>query len=128
MGNRHAKAVILVEDDASMAQALSRNLQLAGLDVVAHRSAETLLEAGLDEGVLCMIIDIHLPGIDAFALLDRLSARGGVPPAIVITAFDSPGARAQAAKAGVAAFLRKPFARHALLDAIDGIRSHGSAS
>jgi FixJ family two-component response regulator len=128
MGNRHAKAIILVEDDASMAQALSRNLQLAGLDVVAHRSAEALLEAGLDEDALCMIIDIHLPGIDAFALLDRLSACGGAPPAIVITAFDSPGARAQASRAGVAAFLRKPFARRTLLDAIDAIRRHGSAS
>jgi FixJ family two-component response regulator len=123
MEDRHAPTVVLVEDDPSLGQALARNLELAGLDVIAFRSAESLLDAGLDVDTLCLVIDIHLPGIDAFALLDRLATRSRVPPAIVITAFDSPGAREQAARAGAAAFLCKPFAGRALLSAIDAIRT-----
>jgi FixJ family two-component response regulator len=128
MADRHMPVVVLVEDDASLALALTRNLAVAGLDVTGFRSGEALLDVGLHDDTLCLIIDIHLPGIDAFALLDRLAARGAVPPAIVITAFDSPGAREQASRAGVAAYLRKPFPSRTLLEAIESIRSARSVA
>jgi len=43
---------------------------------------------------MCLIIDVQLPGIDGFALRRRLAAKGALPPAIFITAFDEPEARA----------------------------------
>lgn len=128
MANPRVPGVVLVEDDASLAQALTRNLELAGIAVAAYRSGESLLQEGLCGDPLCLIIDIHLPGIDAFALLDRLAASGPVSPAILITAFDSQGAREQASRAGVAAYLRKPFPSRALLQAIETIRAARNAA
>jgi len=128
MANPRVPEVVLVEDDAGLAQALTRTLELAGIAVVAYRSGESLLEDGLCGEPLCLIIDIHLPGIDAFALLDRLAALGPVYPAILITAFDSQGAREQASRVGVAAYLRKPFPSRALLEAIATIRAARNAA
>jgi DNA-binding response OmpR family regulator len=121
-------AVVLVEDDASLARALTRTLEVAGFCVTAHRSAESLLLDGIGDDPLCMVIDIHLPGIDAFALLDRLASDGPVPPAILITAFDSQGTREQASRAGVAAYLRKPFPSRVLVAAIESIRAARSVA
>ena len=67
---------------------------------------------------MCLIVDVHLPGISGFTLRDRLSLKGALPPVIFITAFDEPETRAKAASAGAAAFLTKPFSGRALLETI----------
>ncbi|QJR10827.1 Transcriptional regulatory protein TdiR [Usitatibacter rugosus] len=112
-------AVIVVEDDASVSQALMRILRLAGLNPIVYSSAETLLDGDSDWDAACLIIDIQLPGLNGFALRDRLAAMRQLPPVIFMTAFDEPEARAQATSVGAFAFLSKPFSGRALLDLIE---------
>jgi len=116
-----SNAVVIVEDDASMTQALARILRLGGLVPVLYESAEALLGAAARTDAVCLIIDVQLPGIDGFALRRRLAAKGALPPTIFITAFDEPEARAQAAAAG-AMFVAKPFSGRLLLQTIRGMR------
>jgi FixJ family two-component response regulator len=116
--------VIIVEDDPSMCQALKRILRLGEFVPVLYGSAEDLLDDGRKDEAICMILDVQLPGIDGFALHERLVALGNVPPVIFITAFDEPEARAKAAKLG-SVFLAKPFSGRVLLETI---RSIGRAS
>jgi len=111
--------VIVVEDDASVSQALTRILRLAGMVPVVYPSAETFLEGEPDWDAACLIIDIQLPGLNGFALRERLAAMRQLPPVIFMTAFDEPEARAQATAAGAFAFLSKPFSGRALLDLIE---------
>lgn len=113
-----SKAVIIVEDDASVSQSMERLLRLSGLTALSYGSAEALLEAGVD-GAECLVVDVQLPGLGGFTLCDRLLQRGPLPPIIFITAFDEPDARRQAAKVGAAAFLAKPFTGRALLATIE---------
>ena len=119
MAGTAANAVVIVEDDSSLSLALERILRLGGMTSQSYTSAEALLKAAdrtIDAS--CMVLDVQLPGINGFALHDRLAALGPLPPVIFITAFDEPEARAQAARAGAAAFLAKPFAGRTLLEAI----------
>ena len=109
--------VIIVEDDPSMCQALNRILRLGDFVPVLYGSAEALLKDGRKDEAICMIFDVQLPGIDGFALHERLVAQGSVPPVIFITAFDEPDARANAAKGG-SVFLAKPFSGRVLLETI----------
>lgn len=116
-----SNAVVIVEDDASMSQALARIVRLGGLVPVVYESAEALLGAAGLTDAMCLIIDVQLPGIDGFTLRRRLATKGALPPTIFITAFDEPEARAQAAAVG-AMFVAKPFSGRLLLQAIRGTR------
>jgi FixJ family two-component response regulator len=109
--------VIIVEDDPSMCQALERILRLGGFRPLLYGSAEALLDEGVPDDVACLILDLQLPGMDGFALHERLTVAGTMPPVIFITAFDEPDARSHAARVG-AVFLAKPFAGRALLEAL----------
>jgi len=113
--------VIIVEDDPSMCQALNRILRLGEFVPVMYGSAEAYLDDGRKDEAICMILDVQLPGMDGFALHERLTALGNVPPVIFITAFDEPDTREHAAKAG-SAFLAKPFSGRVLLETIRSIR------
>jgi FixJ family two-component response regulator len=113
------KTVVIVEDDASVSQAMARMLRAAGLDPVTFASAEAMLASrATAPAPLCLVIDVQLPGMNGFALRDRLAGAGVLPPVVFITAFDEPETRAAAGRAGAAAFLAKPFTGRVLLDTI----------
>jgi FixJ family two-component response regulator len=66
----------------------------------------------------CLLLDIHLGGISGIELQHRLAASGSKCPVIFMTASDDEATLNEAVNAGCIAYLRKPFARHVLLDAI----------
>ena len=111
-------AVLLVEDDAGVRQAMERILRGSGYQVDAFESAEALQEflhgATLRESCRCLICDVRLPGMCGFELHRRLAGHGPMPPWIFITAHDEPAVRRQAERDGVG-YLLKPFEGRALL-------------
>ena len=114
-----AKPVVyIVDDDASVRRALTRLLRSAGLEAAAFDSAEAFLQAGRQEQPGCLVLDVRLAGMTGLELLDQLTAAGIALPVIIITAHDDAQVRTRAARAGVVAYLRKPFDDHALLAAI----------
>ena len=113
----HNNTIVIVEDDASVSQALARMLRVAGMDPVTFASAEALLASTPAPVSICLVIDVQLPGMNGFALRDRLAESGVLPQVVFITAFDDPENRALANRAG-AEFLAKPFTGRSLLDII----------
>ena len=61
-----------------------------------------------------MVLDVLLPGLDGFSVIERMKAElpGGGPPVIMLTIVDEPE---RAARLGVEAYLRKPFDTDELL-------------
>lgn len=114
-----ARPVVVVEDDTSVSSALTRILRLAGGEPVVFPSAEAFLDSGDPWNASCLIIDVQLPGLDGFALCEKLASARPLPPVIFMTAFDEPEARARAAAVGAYAFLTKPFSGRSLLDVIE---------
>jgi FixJ family two-component response regulator len=119
------RTIVIVDDDASLREAISRVLDTAGFRARTFASAFELLQDGAADSAACLILDVHLPDRSGFDLQRQLASSGIHSPVIFITAFDGPEARAQARLAGAADFLPKPFGGRQLLDAVAcAIRTH----
>src|SRR5262245_5910590 len=107
--------VAAIEVDVSINHAIMRLLQAAGIRGRSSARAEDVPPTHRRIAD-CFILDVHLPGISGFELLRQ---HGASPPVVIITAHDDPMHRRAAAEAGVVAYLTKPFAREALMNAVN---------
>ena len=110
--------VIVVDDNAGLLKSVARLLAHHGIDTRTFASAEALLESDSVQTATCLLLDIHLGGISGIELHRRLAASGSKWPVIFMTANDDETTRNEAMAAGCIAYLRKPFSRHVLLEAI----------
>jgi DNA-binding response OmpR family regulator len=111
-------SIVIVEDDASMSQAIGRILRAGGFEAVAFASAEAALEGDAIAKADCLVLDIHLPRMSGFELYRRLIQVGERPPVVFITAHDEPTVRELAEEMAAASYLPKPFSGRALLEAV----------
>jgi two-component system response regulator FixJ len=100
--------IVLVEDDASVRQALTFALRIEGFEVQVHESAAALLEAADLPAAACLVLDQNLPGTLGTDALAALRRRGLTCPAILITTQPKPEVRAAAASLR-ARILEKPL-------------------
>ena len=113
-----ADTVYVVDDDASVCNALRRLLRSAQYHVRTFASAEDFRRSDFRGSPGCLLLDIMLPGIGGFELQEELLSSGVRMPVIFITGQDSAGMEEQAMRLGATAYLRKPFDEEALLDAV----------
>jgi FixJ family two-component response regulator len=111
--------ISVVDDDASMREALNTLISSIGLNVDEFLSAEDFLKSDQVEDFDCLILDVRMPGLDGLELQRRLIAANITIPIVFITAHYSENQRKVAMGAGAIAFLRKPFTEQDLLSAID---------
>jgi FixJ family two-component response regulator len=95
----------IVDDDEGIRLALDGLLRAAGFRVVPFPSAEALLSSTDPQTLACLILDLHMPGMDGLSLQRRLADDGCHIPIIVLTAHGDGEARARAMDAGAVAFL-----------------------
>jgi FixJ family two-component response regulator len=101
--------ISIIDDDASMREALVGLVRSLGYEVRDFASAEDFL-ASNDLGTsACLITDIQMPGMDGFALKRELSTRHGSLPVVMVTARTEPGIEEKAMASGARCLLRKPF-------------------
>ena len=110
--------ISVIDDDASVRRAVSRLIRSASFDVSTYESAEEFMADESAPGSDCLILDLHLPGIDGLQLQSELASKGSECPIVFITAFDDESARTQALEAGASDFLRKPIDSERLIDAV----------
>jgi FixJ family two-component response regulator len=111
--------VAIVDDDASMREALARLLRVHGINSRNYPSARAFLEALPSHMPDCLVVDVNMPDMTGIELQCELLNCGIRIPTIVITATDDKGIAASAASLGAAAFFVKPVLRDALMAAID---------
>jgi FixJ family two-component response regulator len=110
--------VFIVDDDASIAKALSRLMRLKGYEARSYTSPEEFL-AGHDAAMPgCAVLDLAMPGLDGFELQRAMSAGGPQRPVIFITGKGDVPASVRAMKAGAIDFLTKPVSNKDLLAAV----------
>lgn len=109
----------VVDDDAAVRAALKGLLRAAGFSVAVFSSAEEFLASGEIDDTACLILDVRMPGMSGFDLLERLKASGVAMPVIFITADGDRNVRARALATGAVDFLAKPFSDRALLSAVE---------
>ena len=113
--------ISIVDDDLSVRRALCRLLQSAGYSVETFASAGEFLGSSPVGRTACLVLDIRLEGMTGFELQERLAADRAAIPTIFITAHDDASTRERVQRAGVAAYLPKPFDQSALLAAIQKV-------
>jgi FixJ family two-component response regulator len=117
---QETKQIYIVDDDESICRSLSLHLDTFGFEVQTFASATEFLNSVLRHIPGCLILDIHMAGMDGFALQQKLSNNGFKVPIIFMSADKSLKFSEQYLKAaGAVGFLLKPFDDQALLDYID---------
>lgn len=111
--------VFIVDDDAAVRQAVTLLVQSLGLRAQAYASAEAFLEAYDPDSDGCLVLDLHMPGMNGVELQQELTARGMRIPVIVITAYKDDPLTVRAQEAGALTVLYKPFKRDVLLRSIE---------
>jgi FixJ family two-component response regulator len=119
--------VMIVDDDESIRKAVRRLMKSYGFTVETFASAEEFLGSDRLAKTSCLILDVHMPGMNGLELQKRLVASGSVVPIIFITAFTDDRARAQAMNAGAVAYLAKPFSDDELLGCIRSVLENAGA-
>jgi len=119
----YIKMVYIVDDDSSIRRALTILAKSANFEIDGFACASDFLESGKFKDNDCIILDIHMPGMNGFELLEELKSRKIRLNVIILTAYDDAGNREQAQKYGVKAFFRKPCDSQALIDTINFINS-----
>ena len=112
------QVISIVDDDASVRQALDDLIRSAGLRAATFASAEEFLRSDRTQTTACLILDLRMPGMDGRELHEQLLREGYRIPVILLTAHVDDTVRLWASRAGVAAFLRKPVDPEALLGAV----------
>jgi FixJ family two-component response regulator len=113
-----APTVFIVDDDAPLLRALSRLLREHGWQVATFTSAEDFLVQRDANAPGCLVLDVHLPGLDGLALQRRLAEDGPALPNVFLSGQGDIPMKVQALKAGAIDFLTKPVAAQALLAAV----------
>jgi FixJ family two-component response regulator len=115
--------VFVVDDDASVREAIASLVRSVQLDVRTFDSAQEFLAADRPDVTACLVLDVRLPGSSGLDLQRELRARGVTVPIIFLTGYGDVPMTVRAMRAGAIEFLIKPFRDQDLLDAIqEGLR------
>jgi FixJ family two-component response regulator len=120
--------VFVVDDDASIRQALAGLIRSAGLKVETFSSAQEFLARPPADVPGCLVLDVRLPGLSGLDLQSRMAEINLDLPIVFITGHGDVPTSVRAMKAGAVEFLTKPFRDGDLLDAIGlAIERHRAA-
>jgi FixJ family two-component response regulator len=109
--------VYVVDDDASMREAVSMLLRSVGLRVELFASAQEFLAFPRPDVPSCLILDVRLKGQSGLAVQEQIAAGELRVPIIFMTAHGDIAMSVKAMKAGAMDFLAKPFRDQDMLDA-----------
>ncbi len=103
--------IVVVEDEAHLAQGLRFNLEADGHDVTVFDNGEAALECLLDNsrGADVVILDVMLPGVDGFHVARELRNAGRFMPVLMLTALNRPEDVLRGFESGADDYLPKPF-------------------
>jgi len=110
--------VFVVDDDASVRDALGRLMRSVDLQCELFSSTEEFLQRELVDAPSCLILDVRLPGKSGLDFQRELAKKRIHIPIVFITAHGDIAMSVGAMKAGAVDFLTKPFREQDLLDAI----------
>jgi DNA-binding response OmpR family regulator len=118
--------ILIVEDEANLARGIQFNFEIEGYDVeVAADGAEALkrLTAKVPHGAAfdLVILDVMLPGMDGYAVAERLREAGDYTPILMLTAKGTPEDVVRGLEGGADDYLPKPFELPVLLARVKGL-------
>ena len=101
--------VLVVDDEASIRDLLSKMLALADYDVDVADDGRAALERMRKVSYDLLITDLNMPGMDGLTVIHEARRLNEHLPVIIVTGFSTEASAIEAANLGVAGYLTKPF-------------------
>lgn len=121
--------VIVVDDDATVTDALSLLLRMEGFTPHAFGDAQSFIDRARSLVPACIVLDLHLPGTSGLDVLRSLASLKVTAPVIMMSGQSDIALVVEAMKNGALDFLEKPFAASAMTERIrDAVASHRKSS
>jgi FixJ family two-component response regulator len=117
--------IFIVDDDLSFRKSLQRLLNSRGFLASSFESAWAFFDSVPPGHKGIAIVDINMPMVDGFALMDEMKALGYDMPVILITGHTDPDSRTKSMDQGAAGFLQKPFQERSLMALIEEQKEEG---
>ncbi|HEV7829097.1 MAG TPA: response regulator transcription factor [Pseudonocardiaceae bacterium] len=115
MVGRVGARVLVVDDEPGVRRALERGLRAEGMQVVTAADGPSALRAALTGSFDAVLLDIMLPGLSGYRVLERLRAAGVGTPVLLVSAKDGEIDQADGLDLGADGYLVKPFSFVVLL-------------
>jgi FixJ family two-component response regulator len=114
--------IAVVDDEPQFCKAVARLLKTHAFDVVTFTRGEAFLAACASQSPDCLLLDLHMPDLSGFEVLERIASRR--LPAFVITGHDQPGNADRVRALGAVDYFLKPINQSQLVDAIRAVVDH----
>ena len=101
--------VLVVDDDAVLRQTVADALRLAGHEAVESRDGAAAIELATRESFELVILDVNMPRVDGFTVLEKIRRRRPTLPVIMLSARDEREDVVRGLKLGADDYIRKPF-------------------
>ncbi len=109
------RKVLIIEDDDVIAQGMARHLQAAGFDTIGVANGETGLARLRFERPDVCVLDLMLPGLDGWKVIEQARSEGIGTPIVVVSARGTEHDRVHALEIGADDYLVKPFSMKELV-------------
>ena len=115
--------ILVVEDDAALAMGLLHNLKYEGFEVILARDGETGLQMACDQRPDLVLLDVGLPKMDGFTVLNELRQAGLNMRVLMLTARGTLGDKVHGLGLGADDYITKPFSIQELVARVNaGLR------
>ena len=118
--------VYIVDDEASVGEALSTLLRAHGKGVQIFTSGQEFLEFSRRDSCACLILDLKMPGLGGLEVQKMISSKASIPVIFLTGRGDIPST-VRAMKGGAIDFLTKPVDEELLLASVERALQHDRA-
>src|SRR3954467_11289389 len=112
------KLILIVDDDLELSDAFRAVLERQGHRVIQARDGQQGKQAVYNQRPDLVILDMMMPRMGGYPVLEHFKGKADAPPIIMITANEGSRHKAYAEYLGVIDYTRKPFAMERLLEAV----------
>jgi DNA-binding response OmpR family regulator len=120
--------VLVVDDEVGVRRALERGLAAEGMEVVTAADGPTALRVALTGAFDVVLLDIMLPGLSGYRVLQRLRADGVRTPVLMVSAKDGEIDQADGLDLGADGYLVKPFSFVVLVAQVRALLRRGGGA
>ncbi len=113
--------ILVIDDDPAVTSLLKRGLSYEGFAVATATSGAEGLAIAREHPSDLVILDVMMPGLNGFEVLQRLRAGDGRLPVLMLTASDAPADQVQGLESGADDYVMKPFTFEVLLARIHAL-------
>jgi DNA-binding response OmpR family regulator len=115
------KTILIVDDDRELVDGLRAVLERQGYRVVQAHDGHQGKQAVYNQRPDLVILDMMMPRMGGYPVLEHFKGKADTPPIIMITANEGSRHKMYAEVLGVVDYIRKPFATERLLEAVNKV-------